>query len=162
MNKVVKGLKSNCDGISLIEVLIALALLGAVAGAFLGGVAMAYKADIIAGERTNAESLTRSELEYVKSQPFSLPCPDSPWSYQASSTIGQSSNQPSWWDSANPHTLPDEYQGYSVVVSAEGCDANADGTNDEGIWKITVEVYHSETSSPGDLVLITTTYKVNR
>ena len=57
-------------GISLIEVLIALGILGLVAAAFLSGLATTSKALIIANQRTTAESLVRSQMEYVKEQPY--------------------------------------------------------------------------------------------
>lgn len=153
-------------GQSLIEVLIALAILAIVAVAFFTALTTSSRAIIIADEHTTAESLARSELEYVKSQPFSTPCPGSPWSYQASSTTSQSpspnepsTSAPDWWAG---HTLASEYGGYSVIVTAQSYDADGDGNDDEGIWKITVKVYHNETPAADDLVLTTTTYKVNR
>jgi len=66
----------NERGISLIEVLIALAILGLVAVAFLSGLATASRALIIADERTTAESLARSQMEYVKSQLYQEADPD--------------------------------------------------------------------------------------
>jgi len=62
-------------GITLIEVLIALAILGLVAAAFLSGLATASRAIIIADERTTAESLARSQMEYVKNQEYQLADP---------------------------------------------------------------------------------------
>ena len=145
-------------GLSLIEVLIAVAILGIVAVVFLSSLATSSKATIIADERTNAESLSRSELEYIKSQPFS----EAAWSYIVS-TAGYStdSNYPSWWDATDPdfHKLRMEYSGYSANVTAEGYDANGDGYDDSGIWQITVQVYHNENPNPDDRVLTTTTYK---
>ena len=153
-------------GQSLIEVLIALAILGIVAVTFLIALTTSSTAIIIADERTTAESLARSELEYVKSQPFSTPCPDNPWSYQASSTISQAPapsedpNAPDWpWTG---HLLASENNGYSVVVTANGHNADGEPGDDEDIWKITVRVYHSDTPNPDDLVLTTSNYKVNR
>lgn len=147
----------NQKGQSLIEVLIALAILGIVAVSFLTALAMASTAVIVSDEQTTAESLARSELEYVRSQTFSA----NPWSYAVSTTsYSTSSSYPSWWDSDNPHTIPPEYQGYSVVSSAEGYDANGDGAYDTGIREITCRVYHAETPGPADPVLTTVTYKV--
>lgn len=169
-NKIARRLKRQ-EGQLLIEVLIALAILGIVVVAFLSGLATASRSIIIADERTTAESLTRTELEYVKSQPLSVPCPSSPWSYKATqdaaSSVAPSPNnpgtvKPSWWVDASPHTLPAEYAGYSVIVFAEGCDVNGDNIDDKGIWKVTVKVYHSETPNTDDLVLTTEDYKVNR
>jgi len=53
-------------GFSLIEVMIAILLLGIVAVAFLGALGTASKAIFIADERATAESLARSQMEYVK------------------------------------------------------------------------------------------------
>ncbi|MBE9482951.1 MAG: type II secretion system protein, partial [Chloroflexi bacterium] len=60
----------NEKGFSLVEVLVALALLGIIGAAFLGGIATASKAILIADKRTTAESLARSQMEYVKEQPY--------------------------------------------------------------------------------------------
>ena len=57
-------------GFTLIEVLIALALLGMIATAFLMAISTASKAIMIADERTIAESLARSQMEYVKEQDY--------------------------------------------------------------------------------------------
>ena len=59
-------MKKNEKGFSLIEVVIALALLGIIAIAVLSGLATASIALIIADERATAESLARSQMEYVK------------------------------------------------------------------------------------------------
>ena len=69
-NKVAKALRGNSQGVGLIEVLIGLAILGAIAAALLGGVTTAFKADIIADERSTAQSLAQSQMEYVKSQNY--------------------------------------------------------------------------------------------
>jgi len=68
-------------------------------------------------------------------------------------------NQPSW---CTGHVLASEYDGYSVIVTAQGYDIDGDYDYDEGIWRITVKVYHNETPNADDLVLTTTTYKVDR
>jgi len=56
----------NEKGFTLIEVLVALGLLGVFAAVFLTGIATSSKAILIANERTTAESLARSQMEYVK------------------------------------------------------------------------------------------------
>jgi len=53
-------------GISFIETAIALAILGIVAVAFLGGIGTSFKAASINNEQLTAESLVISEIEYVK------------------------------------------------------------------------------------------------
>ena len=105
---------------------------------------------ILADEHAIAESLIRSELEYVKSQPFSsIQCPDNPWSYHASATAWQSPSpsapstyEPSWWPPSG-HTLETEYGNFSVLVTAQGYDADGDNNDDADIWEITLKVYHS-------------------
>lgn len=153
------NLLRSLKGQSLIEVLIAIAILGVVAVAFFSALGTNSKAIIIADEQTTAESLARSELEYVKSQPFSTP----PWSYIVSTT-GYYTNDsyPSWWDDADPdfHKLPAEYSGYSVMMTAEGYDATGDYIPDSGICQLTVEVYHNENPDPDDEVLTTTAVQV--
>jgi len=64
--KLVSGQK----GTTLIEVLIAIALLGMIAVPFLTALSTSSRALIIADERTTAESLIRSEIEYVRSQEY--------------------------------------------------------------------------------------------
>jgi len=57
-------------GVTLIEALIALALLSIIAIPFLSGLATASRASSIADERDTAQSLAQSQLEYVKSQSY--------------------------------------------------------------------------------------------
>lgn len=63
-------LKKGEKGFTLIEVLVALGVLGLIAAALLMAIATASKAILIADERTIAESLARSQLECVKEQPY--------------------------------------------------------------------------------------------
>jgi prepilin-type N-terminal cleavage/methylation domain-containing protein len=67
---ILARLKKNEKGFTLIEVLVALAITGLVVVAFLTAMSVASKANIITNERTTAESLARSQMEYVKSLPF--------------------------------------------------------------------------------------------
>ncbi len=60
----------NERGFGLIEVIIAIALLGIISVAFLGSLSMASKGVFISDERATAESLARSQMEHVKSQPY--------------------------------------------------------------------------------------------
>ena len=69
-SKVRKAFQGSSRGIGLIEVLITLAILGTIAIAFLSGLSTASMALIIADERATAESLARSQMEYVKNQEY--------------------------------------------------------------------------------------------
>jgi len=159
----------NEKGISLIEVLIALAIMALVAVAFLSGLTTASKALIIADERTTAESLARSQVEYVKEQDYSTV----QWSYEVSSSnrMPLGLGAPSWWDDDNPPLLSNNYDGYSVEVSAEDFDFDGDGMvevpgEDEDIRKITVVVKHDAkevfTFIEDDKKITLEDYKVNR
>jgi len=123
----------NEKGIGLIEVLIALAILGIVAAAFLSGLATASRALIIADERTTAESLAKSQMEYVKGQSYADSYDDS---------------------------VPSDYTdaGYSAPIVVEPLpDPNDPGNDLVGIQKITVTVSHH-----GKEVITLEGYKVDR
>lgn len=142
----------NEKGISLIEVIIALALLGIIGLAFLGALSTASRAVITTDERATAESLARTEMEYVKSQPYST---DNPWSYDVPPGAPPA-EPPDWWDPA--HTLPDGYDNYSATVSATLLDPDGDGTSDDdGLLQITITINHL-----GDSVIILEGYKSAR
>lgn len=68
--KVTKKLRGNESGVSILETLVALAILGLVAVAFLGGLTGVARATLISDEQATAESLARSEIEHVKSQDY--------------------------------------------------------------------------------------------
>ncbi len=138
----------NSKGFSLIEVIVALALLGIIGVAFFGGLATASKAIFIADERATAESLARSQMEYVKSQSYETV----PWDYELPS------DPPLWWDN-DPPTVPD---GYTVTVSAESLpDPDAPDNDLVGIQKIIVNIYHHPDTDP-DPVITLEDYKVDR
>jgi prepilin-type N-terminal cleavage/methylation domain-containing protein len=111
---VVKLLK-NEKGSTLIEVVIAIAVLGIIAAAFLPALSGASKAIITADERTTAESLARSQIEYVRSLSYSA-------NYTAAS-------------------IPPQYAGYSATISVASVSDN--GTVRTGIQKIVVIIYHN-------------------
>lgn len=118
-------------GFSLIEVMIAVLLLGIVSVALLSAVSTASRAVFIAEGQASGESLARSEVEYVKSQGYSA----APWSYELPSETPPA-NPPDWWDEVSPpHALPEDYVNYIVTVNVEPLYAT-----DNGIQKITVVV----------------------
>ena len=67
-----KGLRqpSSTRGMTLIETLIALAILAVTAVVFLTAVFTNYKAATLTQERTTAESLARSQLEAIKNAAY--------------------------------------------------------------------------------------------
>ncbi|MEA3442624.1 MAG: prepilin-type N-terminal cleavage/methylation domain-containing protein [Chloroflexota bacterium] len=150
-------------GQSLIEVLIALAILGIVAVAFLTALSTASKSIIVSDEMTTAESLARSELEYVKSQDYidyskdfserepdvygRIAIPPELVGYYTLEATAEPIN-PS--DQTDPETNPvtPSHQPYPAAAGVYQKDA--------GLQQITVKVYHQ-----GKLVLTTSDYKVN-
>ena len=153
--KVAKALRGSSKGLTLIEVLIALTIFSIIAVAFLCGLATSYNALIIADQRTTAESLTRSELEYIKTISYSDYLEDG-FSYQIPDPPGP----PPWWDP--DHNLDSQYSNYSVNVTGVPINATTHeplgpGELDQGLQQITVEVYHG-----AKLVLTTVDYKVKR
>ena len=107
---------SSESGAPLIETLVALALLGAIAVAFLSGLTTSSKATIIANEQATAESLARSQMEWVKNTDYAYSVVD-----------------------YSPAPVPggEDYVNYSAVIAAEPLH-----DTDDGIQKITVTVKH--------------------
>lgn len=101
-------------GATLIETLVALALLGLIAVAFLSGLATTSRAVIIADEQATAESLAQSQMEWVKNTDY----------------VNGASEYP-------PAPVPSEqdYINYSATINVESLH-----DPDDGIQKIIVTV----------------------
>jgi len=69
-SQVRRAFRGHSRGFSLIEVVIAIALIGIIAVAVLSALSTASISLIIADKRATAESLARSQLEYVKNQDY--------------------------------------------------------------------------------------------
>jgi prepilin-type N-terminal cleavage/methylation domain-containing protein len=157
-NKVRKTLLGSSRGVTLIEVLVALALFAIIGIAFAGGLGTASKAVLTGDIRTNAESLARTQMEQVKNQDY-YPAPD-----------GGVSNYTKITD-----ILLEDYKGYTVwSVNRDGVPVNDDafdpiiaipwnsGNNtasdtDDGLQKITLVIKHE-----GTYVITLEGYKVYR
>ena len=149
-NKVRKALRGNSKGFSLVEVLIGLALLGLVAVTLLGGLSTAFKADIIADERSTAQSLAQSQMEYVKSQNYSSAPAGGDATYLK---IDLSENPYYFTESINrAGDTVDDIKG--VPWDTEN---GQPSYNDTGIQKITIIVQHSDKE-----VFTLEDYKVDR
>ncbi len=70
VSKICHIFSGDESGTTLIEALVALAIVGMVAVTFLSGLATTSRAALIADEQSTAESLARSQLEYVKNCPY--------------------------------------------------------------------------------------------
>jgi len=138
-------LVSGQKGTTLIEVLIAIAILGMISVPFLTALSTSSRALIVADERTTAESLVRGEIEYVKSQDY---C-NATWSYNVTSTGSTLSPNSPYWLVAS-HALPDNCKDYSLTVDASPIVGEGDG-----IQNITVTVKRNTDK----LVLTTSSYR---
>jgi len=118
--------------------LVALAILSIIATAFLGSLATATKATVIADEQTTAESLVRSEMEYIKSQGYINYADPEHGSYGLITT-------------------PADYSLVIAVAPIDPATGQPLPSGDQGIQKITVTVNHS-----GKSLLTVHDYKVDR
>jgi type II secretory pathway pseudopilin PulG len=66
-------LRRGEEGVGLVETLIAVAILGLALTALLSAVSTGSLATSRTEERVTAENMARSQLEYIKSQPYSTP-----------------------------------------------------------------------------------------
>lgn len=122
----------NQAGTSLIEVLVALAVLGLISIAILSALGTGAKATLIAREQATAESLARSQIEYVKGYPYAYAAT----TYPLDTTL----------------TVPAE-DGWTVLPAVVEPLHSADN----GIQKITITVQRY-----GETLLSVTTYKADR
>jgi prepilin-type N-terminal cleavage/methylation domain-containing protein len=81
----------NEKGFGIVEVLIAIALLAIISIAFFNALSTTSKALFTTDERATAESLAKSQMEYVKNQLFSA--------------------------SYTPEPISSEYEGYSATIT---------------------------------------------
>ena len=125
--KVVKGicrfaqpkrLANSERGFAMVEVLVALALMGVAGVCFLSSLTTVSKSTIVADDHSTADSLAVSQMEYTLSQSYD--------------------------DAANPPQyalLSDIPDGWSINFTAERLDPENDGINDDdGIQEISVIV----------------------
>jgi len=117
-----QAFQGSSRGFSLIEVVIAIALIGIIVVAIMGSLSYATMVLIITDRQATAESLARSQLEFVKNQDY------------------DDINTPPQYIQ-----LPEIPDSYDIVITAERLDPNNDGTtNDDGIQKITVIIKHDD------------------
>ena len=124
-------------GFSLMEVALAIALLGVVAVAFLNALATGSRAIMIADERATSESLARAQIEYVRSQEYA----SAEWNYTLTSSELSSTDEPTadWWSDDPPPLLSGDYDGYTAIVST----VPLNGAIDDGIQIIQVAIQHT-------------------
>ena len=117
-SSILQGVTSRESGATLVEVIVALAILGTIAVCFLSGLATTSKAAYIIDERATAESLAQSQME---------------WAQNASYSYGATVYSPM------PIPGSKDYINYSVSITAAPLNSP-----DDGIQKITVTVVRSD------------------
>lgn len=122
------------QGMTLIEVLVALGILAAVGATFMIGLTVSSKASIVSLERVNAESLAKSQMENTKAETY----------------VPEATTY-----TVTPIPSDLQAQGYAVSVAAQPLH-----TPDDGIQRITVTVT-LQGKIPFTLVTLED-YKVNR
>jgi len=123
----------NQSGVTLLETLVALAILGVISVAFLSGLATTSRAAAVADRLVAAESLARSQMESVKN----AACAYVPEATQYT-----------------PIQIPDDvsYAGFAAAIAAAPLESP-----DTGVQEITVTITHS-----GVDVYVLQGYKVDR
>lgn len=117
MFRLLKIFYGREKGITLLETIVAVSILSAIAVAFLNGVATSSKGVYISDEEATAESLARTQMEWVKNASYS---------YNATSYA------------LAPIPAEKDYMDYSANITAESLNET-----DDGIQKITVTITRS-------------------
>jgi prepilin-type N-terminal cleavage/methylation domain-containing protein len=120
---------SGQRGISLTETLVALAILAIISAALVGGLYVSIKGNEVVRTHISADGLARYELEYVKHSNVWSP---TSWTYTLPGAA------PSW-DIAH-NSIPVEYLGYSVTVTAALLSSSSDASI---LQKITATVSYN-------------------
>ncbi|MBN2074452.1 MAG: type II secretion system protein [Dehalococcoidales bacterium] len=110
-------LKNSQSGMTLIESIVAIAILSAISVVFLGGLVVSSKGTLESDEQATAESVARCQMEWV----------------QGSTYVDNATQYiPMNLDNFN------DYVGYSANISAEPLHSP-----DDGIQKVTITVFHN-------------------
>jgi prepilin-type N-terminal cleavage/methylation domain-containing protein len=115
-----RSILNSEQGLNLIEVLVALSILGAVAVTFLLGMSTSSKAVVTNKVQVSAEGLAKSQMEYIQTQTYD--------------TV----HNPPQYTVLIPAQIP---AGYGIQITAARLDPQSLHTGiDEGLQKITVNV----------------------
>jgi prepilin-type N-terminal cleavage/methylation domain-containing protein len=137
-----KAFKGSSRGLTMIEVLIAIAILGIISITFLSALSTASLSVSVADERTVAESLARRQMEYAKNQ-----------GYNSASVLNN--NNPTYQKISD---IPEGYSIWSVnrngtvVADIVGIpwdsESNMWVVKDIGIQKIALVIKHKDKENP--------------
>jgi len=144
-------------GAVLVEILIALAVLGIIATVFIGAMYTSLSAARLTEERSTAITLARSQIEFVKGQrSYSV----NDWDYTVT-TAGWTATAPPTWLDGKPSTyvqLSPEYAGYTVLVTAD-----SDPPSPYKIWEgESMRLLTATVSHEGTVVFTLNNYVLDR
>jgi prepilin-type N-terminal cleavage/methylation domain-containing protein len=147
-NRAKRAFPGSSRGFTLIEVLIAIALIGIVSVAILGAISTSSKTVSLADERTTAESLARKQMEYIKGQGYN--------------STGSLVNLPTYQKIGG---IPQGYSIWSVasnsstiVISANivgipwDSQTNRPASKDDGLQKISLVIKHTDPANQNKII----------
>jgi prepilin-type N-terminal cleavage/methylation domain-containing protein len=140
-SQVRKAFQSRTRGFTLIEVVIAIAILGTIAVTFLGALSTSSLALITADQRTTAESLARSQMEFVKNQGYNYNSTTSQGTYQK--IPGIPDGYSIWSVNANNQTVNGGASN-PVTGIAWNSTLNKPVTTDTGLQKIALLIKYQD------------------
>ncbi len=126
-SKVKRAFRGGSGGFSMLEVVIAIALLGIIAVSVLSALQTAALALISADRRATAESIARTQMEWVRFSEYDVELAEGHPAYSLDTQIES--------------TLP---PGFSVETTAIRLNKDVDPDDDDGIQHITVTVTHED------------------
>ncbi len=126
-SRVKRAFRGGSGGFSMLEVVIAIALLGIITVSVLSALQTAALALISADRRATAESIARTQMEWVRYSPYDYDLAEGHPEYSLDLQIQTA--------------LP---PGFSVVTTAIRLNKDLDPDDDDGIQHITVTVSHED------------------
>lgn len=154
MLKMIRKVIKNKRGASLVEVIIALGLLGLIATTFLMAIFIATRSIAIADERTTAESLARTQMEYIKQQPYPDDAGSETEYYEIN--LSENPNYSIWSVNRDGWSVDPEGIVPEIIAVPWDSEDNLPAPTDVGLQKIRLKVYHD-----GKEVLTLEGYKVD-
>jgi prepilin-type N-terminal cleavage/methylation domain-containing protein len=137
-NKVRKAFQSRARGFTMIEVVIAIAIIGIIGVAVMSALATASIALIIADERATAESLARSQMEFVKDQGYNATQPGGEVIYTKIPDIDIPEGYAIWSVNRDGEVVGD------VIGIPWAGNASKPANEDGGIQKIALVITHKD------------------
>ena len=137
-NRARRAFRGSSRGFTLIEVVIAIALLGIIGAAVLSALSTASLALINADKRATSESLARSQMEYVKTKPYSGAPTEGVGNY--AKTTDDIPNGYTIWSVSRNGTIVNGGPSDPVIGIPWDSGNNTAAYEDKGLQKITVIV----------------------